>query len=186
MDKTPIPIVWEHPLACPSFNYFDTFTILENEWNWKDRYKTEPMGSKQWLEYRFWRQVSVIWACAAIEAFVNEEGAAWVGPDWYKKNVERGRIEEKIQVLYALKYRQLLPSKLPQLKQVNLLFDLRNELVHPKARYSRNDEKGKPSGLNLYEMEFRDLRKAFWGITNLFEPKGVGDKRKAPSERPSA
>ena len=133
MDTTPIPVDWEHPLVCPSLNYWDTFNILEQEWKWKTRYKTEPVGSQQFLEYMFWREVSVVWVCAAIEGFVNEEGAGWVGPDWYKKHIERGRIGDKIEILYTLKYRKLLPAGLSQIKKLNDLFALRGELVHPKT-----------------------------------------------------
>jgi hypothetical protein len=177
MKTKTLPVEWEYSLAMPSFTYWDTFGLLEQEWAWKERYRTEPPGSKQFAEYLFWRKVSVIWVCATIEGFINEEGAAWAGPDWFKQNVERSRVEEKINILYALKYRQLLPDDLPQLKDLKKLFDLRNQLVHPKPSKHKPGEKFNPPAVDITKMQFKELRKIFHGVTSLFEPTGFGDQR---------
>jgi hypothetical protein len=134
MEPTPLPCPEAYPLASASIPYWRNWSVLENGWNSTKEQQTEDFGSDAYLEFLFWRQVAVIWACATIEAFINDEGAAWVGADWYKKTIERARIDEKVLLIYALKYGMKLPLDHPAIKKVNQLFQLRGQLVHPKAK----------------------------------------------------
>jgi hypothetical protein len=150
--------------------------VLEREWDRTSAFVSEEPGSPKHTEYIFWRHVSVIWTCATIEAFVNEEGAAWVGAQWYKKTIERGRIDEKILLVYALKYRKLLPIDYPPLKRINQLFQRRGELVHPKATSPKNGAQEHQSPPTFDPADFREFRKVFWGLTSLFQSPGEGEE----------
>ena len=141
MDLIPIPDPSAFPLVCPSFPYWRGMDVLEREWNRTLSFASEEPGTPKHTEYIFWRHVSVIWTCATIEAFVNEEGAGWVGAKWYKKAIECTRIDEKLLLVYALKYRKLLPIDSPAVKRITALFQRRGELVHPKAKSSNDRTK---------------------------------------------
>ena len=182
MDFTPIPNPSAFPLACPSFPYWGGMDVLEREWNRTSAFASEDPGSSQHTEYIFWRNVSVIWTCATIEAFVNEEGAGWVGAHWYKKTIERGRIDEKILLVYALKYRKLLPINSPALKRINQLFQRRGELVHPKATSPRSESNESESPPVFAPSEFSEFRKVFWELTALFEPSGDGEEKEIANQ----
>jgi hypothetical protein len=149
--------------------------ILEREWSRTSLFAAQPPGSPNHTEYIFWRNVSVIWTCATIEAYVNEEGASWVGAEWYKKAIERGRIDEKIHLVYALKYRSLLPIDSPVLKRINQLFQRRNELIHPKAKAVNSKGKEKDTQASGDSTDFQEFRCVFRSLTSLFQAPGVGE-----------
>lgn len=175
MDTTRIPATW-NSIETPTILYWRGLDILEREWE-----RTQLLGSKPddiyaLHEYLFWRQNAVVWACCAIESFVNEEGVAWLGERFYKKNVERLRVLQKVEVLYALKYRRRLDPGAETLARISDLFDLRNRFVHPKThevadRKARSDDTRE----RLEKMTPADLRKALRSVTSLFEPIGVGE-----------
>lgn len=174
MKTDPIPAHWD-TLLSPSIPYWWGMDILESHWERTKPYAEDDPGSSTFQEYLFWRRVSVIWTCSTIEAFVNDEGVAWLGSDFYKDSIERLRIIQKIDVLYALKYRARLPRKLPELQQVQKLFDLRNSIIHPKTQELSGGDGCEKVPLNeLHTMEFQHLRKMFWTVTALFEPAGEG------------
>jgi len=174
METGGIPADWE-ALACSAIPYWWGIDILEGQWKRTQPFAKNAPGSNKFQEFMFWRRISVIWACSTIEAFVNSEGTVWLGEDFYKDNLERLGVIEKIHTLYALKYRVRLPRKLARLDHVRRLFALRNAQVHPKTReVSKDGRRKNDPQCELRTMEFEHLRKVFWTVTALFEPDGVG------------
>ena len=172
MKTEPIPAEWD-AIACPEFSYWRGMDILESHWERTQAFAEDEPGSDGFQEFIFWRRISVIWTCSTIEAVVNSQGTAWLGEVFYKDNLERLGILQKIHTLYALKYRVRLPRKPGSLSDVTKLFALRNTLVHPKTRevpHEGTRENERPS--QLHSMEFEHLRKVFWTVTALFEPDG--------------
>ena len=175
MRRTPIPAPWD-AIAGPSVPYWRGLDILEREWKRTAPLCTEEPGSTAFQEYIFWRRISVVWACSSIEAFVNEEGVAWLGECFYKDNLEKLNIAQKIQLLYALKYRAQIHGDAEAVEQARALFALRNRFVHPKTREVRDQRtQGDELRGKLDCMCFGDLRKAFCAVTALFEPPGAGE-----------
>lgn len=128
----------------------------------------------------FWRRNLIVWGCCTIEGFVNEEGIAWLGDDFFRGNIERLDITKKVAVLYALKYRKRLSSDHVVLKEVKKLFDLRNGLVHPKAKFRRRNEAARNDPHDrIKETAPADIRKLFHQVTNLFkvEPRDVNKSK---------
>lgn len=76
---------------------------------------------------------SEIYCCVSIEAFINFYGIKRLGEEFYKSNYERLSITSKISALIATCEGKLIPKHHPILKSSKKLFDLRNQLVHPKA-----------------------------------------------------
>jgi hypothetical protein len=70
----------------------------------------------------------------AIEAFLNNYGTKCLGEDFYKQNMERLRITQKIAVLIASCKNNLIDKNDPLIKKVQTFFEARNQLVHPKSR----------------------------------------------------
>ena len=175
MKTEPIPAHWD-TLAGPSVPYWWGMDILKSHWERTKPFAEDEPSSSTFQEYLFWRRVSVVWTCSTIEAFVNEEGVAWLGSGFYADNIERLPVIQKIYALYALKYRVRLLRKLPRLQQVRKLFDLRNSIIHPKTREHSRGERCEKAPLDeLHTMEFQHLRKMFWTVTALFEPAGDGE-----------
>jgi len=174
MKTEPIPAQWDS-IACPDIPYWWGMDILQSHWKRTSLFSEFQPGSDEFQEFMFWRRISVIWACSTLEAFVNSEGTAWLGERFYRDNLERLRILQKIQTLYALKYRVRLPRKLERLERVTKLFELRNALVHPKTREVPREGKPQELPCELRAMEFMDLRRAIWAVTTLFEPEGIGE-----------
>ena len=82
---------------------------------------------------------------------------------------------QKLNTLYALKYRARLARKNGALRDVLQLFDLRNSIVHPKARELTEDNNRKGSSFrDLHTVEFKYLRIVIRTVVALFEPRGVG------------
>ena len=175
MKTEPIPAHWD-TLVGPSVPYWFGMNTLESHWERTKSFAEDTPSSSTFQEYLFWRRVSVIWTCSTIEAFVNEEGVAWLGNDFYKDNIERLRVIQKIYALYALKYRARLPRKLPELQQIQKLFDMRNSIIHPKAKeLSVSEGCDKVALDDLHTMAFQHLREMFSTVTMLFEPAGDGE-----------
>ncbi len=98
-----------------------------------------------------------------------------LGEEFYKRNLERLRELQKIEVLYALKYRRQLDPDAEAHTRVGRLFELRNRFVHPKTRaVADREDRGDDARERLDEMTPEDLRKAFWSVTSLFAAAGVG------------
>jgi hypothetical protein len=76
-------------------------------------------------------------SCMTIEAFVNHYGVRRFGEEFYKSNMERMGIVEKIAVILAACHHVLLPRSHKYLKLIRRMFDLRNSMVHPKTREYR-------------------------------------------------
>jgi hypothetical protein len=109
---------------------------------------------------------------------VNEEGVAWLGESFYKENLERLGICQKIAVLHALKYAKRLPESNKVIKEVRSLFDFRNRLVHPKTRSVRKDRDSTDKmRANLDRVSPDELRKVLRRVAGLLEPEGVGEAR---------
>lgn len=183
MKTEPIPAEWD-AIVCPDVPYWRGMDILERHWRRTNAFAEDEPGSNRFQEFMFWRKISVIWTCSTIEAFVNSEGTTWLGEAFYKDNLERLGILQKIHMLYALKYRVRLQRKLGRLSHVSKLFELRNSLVHPKTREVSGDAAQRSeSPSELQAMEFDHLRKIFWTVTALFAPEGkVGTDTEATNK----
>jgi len=75
-----------------------------------------------------------LFICMTIEAFVNHYGVKRLGEVFYKKNVERVGITEKISILILSCHQKLLDKDDQTIKKIRTLFDGRNSLVHPKTK----------------------------------------------------
>ena len=65
---------------------------------------------------------------------------------------------------------------MPRLRHVRKLFDLRNSIIHPKAREYSLGENFKKTRLDeLHAMPFQHLKKVFWTVAELFELIGDGE-----------
>ena len=172
METETIPAEWDG-IVCRDISYWWGMDILKRQWQRTSAFVDGKPDSDRFQEFMFWRRISVIWTCSTIEAFINSEGTAWLGEAFYKDNLERLGILQKIHTLYALKYRVRLPRKLGRLSHVTKLFELRNSLVHPKCR---EVSEGTTSEINdaseLQTIKFDHLRKIFHTVTALFEPDG--------------
>lgn len=74
-----------------------------------------------------------IYCCVSIEAFINFYGIRRLGEEFYKSNYERLTITSKLSALIGTCEGKLISKHHPILKTARKLFDLRNQLVHPKA-----------------------------------------------------
>lgn len=179
IETEPIPAQWES-IASLDIPYWRAMDILESHWERTRCHSEHAPESDSFQEFMFWRRISVIWTCSTIEAFVNGEGTAWLGQEFYKDNLERLGILQKIHTLYALKYRVRLRRKPCRLRHVDELFGLRNSLVHPKTReVSKEGTFHNEAPCELRSMEFGHLRRVFRIVTSLFEADGVGETDKA-------
>jgi hypothetical protein len=176
MKSDSIPAEWEAPKAMPDFLYWQGFDYLALEWKRTRRYKRAKRNVVQVFEYLFWRMNFVIWACCTIEAFVNSEGVALLEEVFYKDNIEKLGICQKIVVLYALKYRRRLESSHEAIVAVKKLFELRNRFVHPKTRNVRKELGRDDMRAKLDDVSPDGLRKVFWKVTALFEPDPKAEK----------
>lgn len=175
MDKSSkLPFDWKG-ISTPTESYWIGLNIIEREMNADSPDNLEscdPFG-----EYVFWCKLSVIWVCCTIESFINEEGVSWTGERFFMDNVEKSRPEQKIQIVYALKYGHVLNSKSDILRQIRDLFDMRNQLMHPKTREVKES---RAQGIDLFtkliNTKPKQLRQLFLSLTRLFEPKGIGEK----------
>jgi hypothetical protein len=173
IESEPIPASWD-AIVCHEFTYWQNLDTLEKQWERTQEFKESETVTYQ--EFLFWRRVSIVWACASIEAFINSEGVAWLGEGFYKDNIERLSVLQKIHTIWAFKYGKRLPRKLGRLVYVKQLFDLRNRIVHPKANEVSQKQNGTTDTISDIEtMKFEHLRKVITTVTLLFEPDGVGE-----------
>jgi hypothetical protein len=75
-----------------------------------------------------------LFLCMAIESFINHYGTKRLGEDYYKRNLERIGITEKLSLVAVVCNQTKLEAKDPLLIKLRALFDRRNSLVHPKTR----------------------------------------------------
>jgi len=77
---------------------------------------------------------SKLYACMAIESFLNFYETVRLGEDTYKRLVERVGITEKISLLYLICFDEYLDPTSDLLKSIRTAFDARNSMVHPKTK----------------------------------------------------
>ena len=163
MNTKPLPIDEGdvYPITTPINTYIKGFDLLSEQCSRTKDYRNDDPGSERFTEYLFWRKNTVIWACCMIESFVNLEGVSWMGEEFYRNAIERQRIIDKIRLVYTIKYSQLLDRSEEILKNIQYLFDLRNQFVHPKTRqYSdskQNNGKDMEFVVNLNPAELKEL-----------------------------
>ena len=77
----------------------------------------------------------VLCACMAIEGFLNFYGARRTYGNWYKENLERIGVTEKLSIIAALYFKDYYSPILIRLKKrTRKLFDTRNSIVHIKSK----------------------------------------------------
>lgn len=75
-----------------------------------------------------------LYACMAIEGFINHYGTKRLGESAYKSLLERTGITEKISLIYLICFETILLTADEPIKSIRKLFDERNALVHPKTK----------------------------------------------------
>lgn len=75
-----------------------------------------------------------LFACMTIEAFLNHYGVKRLGEAYYKRNIERVGITEKLSILILACLGSVIKNDVELIKKTRALFDARNRLVHPKSR----------------------------------------------------
>ena len=75
-----------------------------------------------------------LFACMTIEAFLNHYGVKRLGEAYYKRNLERVGITEKLSILILACLGSVIKNDAELIKKTRALFDARNRLVHPKSR----------------------------------------------------
>jgi hypothetical protein len=81
----------------------------------------------------------LIYSCMAIEGFINYYGVKRLGDKYYKRNIERIGISEKLQIVLLACTGHLCKKDEAIVKLIRNLFDMRNSLVHPKTREITTD-----------------------------------------------
>lgn len=76
----------------------------------------------------------LLFSCMAIEAFLNYYGVRRLGEPFFKRNVERIGITEKLAVVVAACCKKRMDENDTLPRAVRRLFDKRNSLVHPKTK----------------------------------------------------
>jgi hypothetical protein len=80
-----------------------------------------------------------IFACMAVESFLNFYGVNQLGEDFYKRNFERLSPNQKLEALIVVSVHLSLEKEDEICKVVRRMFDQRNRLVHPKAKQIEAD-----------------------------------------------
>lgn len=75
-----------------------------------------------------------LFACMAVEGFLNNYGVRRLGEEFYKRRIERLGITEKIAILVLSCHGIVLQENAAILSGSRQLFNFRNNLVHPKTR----------------------------------------------------
>ncbi|MCQ2048655.1 Uncharacterised protein [Stutzerimonas stutzeri] len=75
-----------------------------------------------------------LYACMAIEGFINNYGTIRLGEDVFKSLLERTGITEKLSLIYLLCFEKVALISDHPIKSVRKIFDKRNALVHPKTK----------------------------------------------------
>jgi hypothetical protein len=86
-----------------------------------------------------------LFACMTIESFINFYGVKRMGEVFYKQNIERVGITEKLAIIVLSCKGKLLGQDDNIVKALRRLFDKRNQLVHPKTREIKFDDNGEIS-----------------------------------------
>lgn len=94
------------------------------------RYETRDLHGQAFRQ----ATTSFLFLCMTLEAFINHYGTKRLGERYYKINLERIGITEKLSLLVAVCHQTTLDAKHPLLQKIRTLFDKRNKLVHPKTR----------------------------------------------------
>lgn len=74
-----------------------------------------------------------IFCLMSIEALLNAYGVECLGEEFYKRNLERLRITQKLETLLAIRRNKFIDDDAEILKIARKLFERRNQIVHPKA-----------------------------------------------------
>jgi hypothetical protein len=78
--------------------------------------------------------VTLLYCCMAVESFLNYYGVIKFGEKYFKRNLERQGIKEKVSnIVLAVSGKCIEPTD-DIYKEVRTLFDARNSLVHPKTK----------------------------------------------------
>ncbi|MBU2590693.1 MAG: hypothetical protein KKC21_01565 [Nitrospinae bacterium] len=77
---------------------------------------------------------TILFSCMTIEGFINNYGVRRLGEAFYKKNLERLGITEKLSLLILACIGKAIESNAVLMKKARALFDARNSLVHPKTK----------------------------------------------------
>lgn len=106
---------------------------------------------------------SLLFACMAVEAFINHYGVKRLGERFFRKNLERLGITEKFSILVLACHGVMISKDDQTLLTLRAMFDTRNQLVHPKTRefsfkvleeYARQErEKGERIEAHFSSME---------------------------------
>jgi hypothetical protein len=75
-----------------------------------------------------------LFSCMTVEAFINHYGVKRLGESFYKKNIERIGITEKLSILVLTCFNMSLQKDNELVKKIRELFNIRNQLVHPKTK----------------------------------------------------
>lgn len=81
----------------------------------------------------------IVFACMAFEGFVNYYGVKKLGQSFYKRNIERLGITEKLSAILAICGGILIEPTSTLIQNARSLFDKRNSLVHPKTKEITSD-----------------------------------------------
>ena len=76
----------------------------------------------------------LLFSCIAIEGFLNYYGVRRMDEPFFKKNMERMGITEKLALVIAACCQKRLDEDDEILKEIRWLFDERNSLIHPKSK----------------------------------------------------
>jgi len=77
---------------------------------------------------------ALLFACMTLEGFINHYGVRRLGESFYKRNLERVGITEKVSILILACCHKSIEQDNDLIKKTRDLFDARNRLVHPKSR----------------------------------------------------
>jgi hypothetical protein len=139
---------------------YKTFCEIKEKRKIGDREYLKTAKYSEVDEVILYNQMFIILGCAAIECWVNSFGITLLSEKFYKKNIERQDIIQKIVVLNAIHKNTELDEN-DVLISIRVLFEKRNALVHPKAKHLTE------STMALLDFKFDDI--------NDSEPKMVID-----------
>ena len=77
--------------------------------------------------------VAMLFSCMAVESFINLYGVLRMGGEFYKRNIERVGISQKLEIIIAVGTQQLMSKNEEIALLIRRMFDKRNQLVHPKT-----------------------------------------------------
>lgn len=86
---------------------------------------------------------AILFAAMEVEAAFNFHGVVMLGNDYFDRNLERLRPEEKLSNLVAIAHQQLIEKADPIFVATKRLFGARNKLAHPKTKAFLSWEKVK-------------------------------------------